>query len=118
MSNQLQRLTDEVRQTSTVMASAAVLIAGLSAQLRDAASDPAAITKLADDLDASQKSLSDAIVAYTPSSSDPSTPIGGAPDQGSGTPAPDQGNATGSPVSEDPNTGAGATPAAPDQGTT
>jgi hypothetical protein len=66
MSAQLDNLTREVQETRSVMASAATLIAGLADQIREGADDPAAMTVLADELDAAQATLAAAITANTP----------------------------------------------------
>lgn len=66
MSAELDRLTQEVAQTRTVVDSAIALLARLAQLIRDAASDPAKLAALADDLDAQQGALADAVTANTP----------------------------------------------------
>lgn len=56
----------EVSETRDVMQSAAALIRNISQQLRDVATDPAAIQDLADQLDSSQQDLAAAIAENTP----------------------------------------------------
>jgi len=68
---QMSALTDlqaEVEKVKTVEASAVTLITNIAQMLRDAiaAGDPAALTKLASDLDASATTLADAVTANTP----------------------------------------------------
>jgi hypothetical protein len=63
---EFDRLTSEVAESTTVMASAVTLINGLAQQLRDAANDPAAITALADTLDTNANALAAAVSANTP----------------------------------------------------
>lgn len=66
MSAELDSLTAQVHESAAVEASAIILIQGLADQLRAIANDPAAITALADQLNASEQALSAAIVANTP----------------------------------------------------
>jgi hypothetical protein len=66
MSAALDHLTTEVAQVKTLAQSAVTLITGLAQQIRDGASDPAAMEALATDLETSLKPLSDALVANTP----------------------------------------------------
>lgn len=63
MSVELDRLTTEVAETKTAVDSAITLIDGLAQRLRDVANDPAAITALADELDAQQAKIAAAVVA-------------------------------------------------------
>lgn len=63
MSAELDRLTTEVAETKAGVASAITLIQGLAQQIRDNANDPAALKALADDLDASQTDLANAVTA-------------------------------------------------------
>lgn len=69
----LAALQAEVEQNGEVGASAIALLNGLSQQLRDAvaANDPAAISALADQLDAQTQSLADAVSANTPAATNP-----------------------------------------------
>lgn len=62
----LSALTAEVQENSDVVASAVTLLGGLSQQIRDLATDPAALQELADTLDASTQALADAVAANTP----------------------------------------------------
>ena len=63
----LDDLRTEVAESRTVTASAVVLLQGLKQALDEAIAtgDPAALTALAADLDASTKSLADAVTANT-----------------------------------------------------
>ena len=74
MSAELDRLTQEVSETKTVMQSAAVLLGGLSDRIRELKTDPAALTALADELDGQQAELSAAIAANTPAEEPPANP--------------------------------------------
>ena len=71
MAGELDALTREVAENKTVMESAAVLLASLSAQIRALATDPAALQKLADDLDANSNALAAAVEANTPATEPP-----------------------------------------------
>lgn len=66
MSEALNRLTTEVAEARSASQSAKALIAGLAQQIRDAATDPAALNALADDLDSSTNELSAAVTENTP----------------------------------------------------
>lgn len=66
MAGELQRLQTEVTEMSGVVDSAIGLINGLAQQIRDLANDPAALTAMADELDAKAAALADAVVANTP----------------------------------------------------
>lgn len=66
MAADLTRLTAAVERDSTVNQSAITLLNSLSQLIRDNATDPAALTALADQLDAQQQALADAVVANTP----------------------------------------------------
>jgi hypothetical protein len=66
MSAALDRLTAEVAETKTAVASVLTLVQGLAAQIRDNIDDSDALNALADDLDASQQQIADAIAANTP----------------------------------------------------
>lgn len=65
MSAELDRLTTDVANLRTVEDSAITLLQGLAAQIRDNANDPAALTALADSLEADTADLSAAITANT-----------------------------------------------------
>lgn len=62
----LTRLQDAVTRDNTVNQSAITLLANLAQLVRDTAGDPAAVNALADQLDAQQQALADAVVANTP----------------------------------------------------
>ena len=66
MSKELDRLKASVEAENTVIASAEALLAGLAQQIRDLASDPAALNALADEVDAKTAELSAAVTANTP----------------------------------------------------
>lgn len=72
MQEQLDRLTTEVEETGTVVDSAITLLGSLSEQIRNNAGDPAALTELADKLDAKQSELAAAIAANTVASDEAS----------------------------------------------
>ena len=74
----LDRLTSEVTEISDAADAAVVLLGELSQLLRDNAADPAAITALADQLDAKGTALAAAVVANTPA--DPSSGNGEVPE--------------------------------------
>lgn len=63
MSAELDRLTTEVTETSGAVDSALALIAGLADQIRALSTDPAALTALADSLDAQQAKIAAAVAA-------------------------------------------------------
>jgi hypothetical protein len=71
---QLDRLILEVQETKTVMASASALIADLAQRIRDNAGNEAALQALADELDAAQGALGEAIAANTPGEEPPVEP--------------------------------------------
>jgi hypothetical protein len=79
-SPEFARLATEVSASSTVMASAATLITGLAASLRDHAEDPAAINALADELDTNATALGAAVTANTPAEVAPAPVATPAPD--------------------------------------
>lgn len=62
----LEKLTNEVSETGNAVDGAVALLNDLSQRIRDNSDDPAALAKLADDLDAQQRKLAEAIVANTP----------------------------------------------------
>jgi hypothetical protein len=69
MSLQLDTLTAEVAQNTTVVGSAVALIQGFSARLQaaiDAGADPVALQALADELNNSNDALAAAVAANTP----------------------------------------------------
>jgi ABC-type molybdenum transport system ATPase subunit/photorepair protein PhrA len=65
MSQQMQNLTREVEENTTVVSSAIALIEGLAEEIRANATDQEALQALADRLDASGQSLADAVAANT-----------------------------------------------------
>lgn len=65
MSAELDRLSQEVSENNSAIDSAIVLINGLAAQIRDLADDPAALSALADSLDAKANELAAAVAANT-----------------------------------------------------
>lgn len=65
MSAELDRLTTEVTETKTAVDSAITLIVGLAERIRELQNDPAALTALADELDAKQAELAAAVSANT-----------------------------------------------------
>lgn len=77
MAGELQRLQDSVTAEATVVQSAITLLSSLSDLIRQNASDPAALAKLADDVDAQKQALADAIVANTPGTGGGTTGGGG-----------------------------------------
>lgn len=66
MGKELDQLTEEVSQTTTIMGSAVTLLQGLKKKLDEAGTDKAKLKALSDDLDASQNDLAAAITANTP----------------------------------------------------
>lgn len=66
MSAALERITQEVAETKTAVESAITLINGLAQQIRDNAEDPVALNALADELDAQQAAIGEAVAANTP----------------------------------------------------
>ena len=71
MSAALDRLTQEVHDMTDITEGALALIAGLADQIRNAVDDSAALTTLADDLDAARLKLADAISKNTPAAPAP-----------------------------------------------
>lgn len=71
MTAALDRLTAEVAETKTVAASLEAVVAGLAQQIRDNIGDDAALNALADDLDATNKGIADAVTANTPAAPAP-----------------------------------------------
>lgn len=66
MSAELDRLTASVAAEATVDASVLALLSIMADQIRANATDPAALTKLADDVDAQSAALSASVAANTP----------------------------------------------------
>ncbi len=65
MSAELDRLTSEVAQSRAATDSVLVLVAGLAQQIRDNATDPAALNALADSLDQQQADIAAAVTDNT-----------------------------------------------------
>lgn len=65
MSQELQRLQQDVADQSAVIDSAVSLIEGLAQQIRDNANDPAALSDLADSLESNSGKLSAAVATNT-----------------------------------------------------
>ena len=77
MSQELDRLTQSVSDLKTVDQSAETLLTGLSTLLREALNGPnpaAALTKIADDIDAEKTQMVAAITANTPAANPPPPP--------------------------------------------
>ena len=66
MAGELARLQTEVTEMSGAVDSAIMLINGLAQQIRDLATDPAALNALADSLDSKANELAAAVVANSP----------------------------------------------------
>lgn len=66
MAGELARVQTEVTEISGSVDSAVALLQKLAQLIRDNASDPAALTKIADDLDAKGTQLAEAVVANDP----------------------------------------------------
>lgn len=66
MSAELDTLTAEVTENTTVVDSAIVLIGGLADQIRALSTDPAALLALANTLDSKTNELAAAVAANTP----------------------------------------------------
>jgi len=62
----LDRLNASVARNSSVDDSAIALIEGLAQAIRDNVQDPAALNKIADDLDANSDKLAASVTANTP----------------------------------------------------
>lgn len=71
MSAELDALSAEVTNATTVEQSAITLIQGLKAQLDAAGTDPVALKALSDSLGASDSALAAAVAANTPAASAP-----------------------------------------------
>ncbi len=71
MSTELQALTDQVKANTDAEASAVVLLGKLSDLIKAAGTDPAKLTQLTSDLDASKAALAAAILANTPAAPTP-----------------------------------------------
>lgn len=66
MQEELDRLKQEVSEAKTVMASGVTFIQGLAEQIRNLPATKAALTQMADDLDAQANALAAAIADNTP----------------------------------------------------
>lgn len=66
MSAELDRLTAAVAAEKTADDSLIALVKGLAQQIRDNATDPAALTALADSLDSDQAEIAAAVAENTP----------------------------------------------------
>ena len=75
MSAELDRLTASVAKLTTAEKSLVALVAGLAELIRNNASDPAALNKLADDIDADSKEITDAVAANTPAAPPAEPPV-------------------------------------------
>jgi chromosome segregation ATPase len=73
MGQELQTLQQEVAENNTVMQSAITLLQGLKQRLDDAATDPAALKQLSDELDANTNALAAAVAANTPAQNETGT---------------------------------------------
>lgn len=71
MSAEIDRLAASVKANADAEQSAATLLGELSGLIRQNATDPAALTKLADDLDAQRTTLAAAVVTNTPAAPTP-----------------------------------------------
>jgi hypothetical protein len=67
----LERVTQEVEETKTAVESITTLLGKLAQMIRDSVGNAAALNKLADDLDAQQVKIADAVVANTPAEEPP-----------------------------------------------
>jgi uncharacterized protein YoxC len=74
MASDLDRIETEVSEMSDAVASAVRLLGELSGMIRDNLNSPARLKKIADDLDAKQQELAEAILANTPAAEPPAEP--------------------------------------------
>lgn len=103
MSAELDRLTQEVQQNSDSVDSIITLVNGLADQIRNSVNDPAALNKLADDLDAQQGRLAAAVAANTPAAPAPTEPQPTPPEEPAPTPTePEVPSTPETPVDETP----------------
>lgn len=93
MTQALDRLTAEVAEQRSATGSLIALVGGLADQLRQNAGDEEAIMTLADDLDAQQQEIADAVSANTPEAEAPSgeTPVPAPAEEGGEEPLPTEG---------------------------
>jgi chromosome segregation ATPase len=100
MSAEVDRLKASVTQLASVDQSVITLLRGMSDQIRALKQDPAALTALADEVDARVKELGDAVTANTATTTQASTTTtgavsaGGAPTAGGQTGGPEAGKST------------------------
>ncbi len=66
MNAEMERLTEEVGELTTVVESAVEMINGVAQIIRDNATNEAKLRSFADELDANSKKLAEAIAANTP----------------------------------------------------
>lgn len=66
MAGELDRLTSEVEENTSVTGSAITLLNNLSQLIRDAGTDPTKLSALADQLDSNSAALAAAVAANTP----------------------------------------------------
>ena len=66
MSPEVEKIVGEVAETRTAVSSILALVAGMATQIRDNVDDRAALLSLADDLDAEQARIAEAVTANTP----------------------------------------------------
>lgn len=66
MSAALDRITQEVTESRQATQAILALVSGLADQIRENATDPAALEALADELDAQQAEIAAAVTANTP----------------------------------------------------
>jgi chromosome segregation ATPase len=71
MASDLDRIETEVSEMSDAVEGAVRLLSDLSSLIRDNVNDPARLKKIADDLDAKQQELAEAILANTPAAEPP-----------------------------------------------
>lgn len=103
MSDAVNRLQADITNLTSINQSAIALITGLAQQVRDNATDPAALNALADQLEASSSELASAVTANTTASAgDPA-----APGDAGGTAGGSTGSGDSPTVSADANAGDG-----------
>jgi len=76
MSEQLDKLTQEVAENKTVMESAVTLLQGLKQRLDEAGTDAAKLAQLSADLDTNTNALAAAVTANTPAETESGTGTG------------------------------------------
>lgn len=75
MAGELERVQTEVTEISGTVDSAVALLEKLAQLIRDNATNPAALNKIADDLDAKGNALAAAVVANDPDTPPPPPPV-------------------------------------------